>query len=238
MPNGRPPPSRRTTGYVSLAAPGASAGDCRFGVFSTLPATTSTPVDHPRRLRRDHHRHRRRALRLRRGHELRGPDRVGARRARVAGRAAARLRAGRRGAHRSAAAGRGWNQFTGAGVVDGMRAVELARVYDVARPARATRACAGTETACASASSADARPDARAATSSPATCSYGLLVSRDGGSSFHILASRRSRAFTKNVRIRGSPRQRAREHRLRRERQLRRQAARPLPPARLHRVYR
>ena len=100
------------------------------------------------------------------------------------------------------AAGRGWNQFTGAGVADGMRAVEVARVYDVVSPRARRRACTGTEIACASTSSARAT-GRRAATSSPATCSYGLLVSRDGGSSFHVLASRRRRPFTKNVRIRG-----------------------------------
>jgi hypothetical protein len=32
---------------------------------------------------------------------------------------------------------------------------------------------------------------------------YGLLVSRDGGNAFSLLASRRHRPFTKNVRIRG-----------------------------------
>ncbi len=81
--------------YVSLAAPGASAGDCRFGVFSTLPATVTDWDDLglvPDRVQPG-----RRALCLRRGHELRRPDRLRHRRAGVADRAPAGLRAGGRG---------------------------------------------------------------------------------------------------------------------------------------------
>ena len=41
MPNGQAAAFSTHNRFVSLAAPGASAGDCRFGVFSTLPATTT-----------------------------------------------------------------------------------------------------------------------------------------------------------------------------------------------------
>ena len=47
MPNGSAASFSTHNRFVSLAAPGASAGDCRFGVFSTLPATTSTPWTTP-----------------------------------------------------------------------------------------------------------------------------------------------------------------------------------------------
>ena len=43
MPNGQAAAFSTHNRFVSLAAPGASAGDCRFGVFSTLPATTAVP---------------------------------------------------------------------------------------------------------------------------------------------------------------------------------------------------
>ena len=72
--------------FVSVAAPGASGGSCEFGVFSTLPANTGTEWDNPESCSRVFT-DARRALRLRRGHELRRADRLRARRAGLAGRA-------------------------------------------------------------------------------------------------------------------------------------------------------
>ena len=48
-----------------------------------------------------------------------------------------------------AAAGSGWNEHTGAGVADGMRAVEVARVYDVLARRAPAHGCTGTATDCA-----------------------------------------------------------------------------------------
>ena len=81
--------------FVSVAAPGASSGG--------LPARGLLHAAGQRRHRVGQAgqllarlQRRQRALRLWRGHELRGADRVGARGGRLAGRAAARLRAGGR----------------------------------------------------------------------------------------------------------------------------------------------
>ena len=60
MPNGQAAGFSTHNRFVSLAAPGASAGDCRFGVFSTLPGHDRRALDDRGRLRRDAGRHRRR----------------------------------------------------------------------------------------------------------------------------------------------------------------------------------
>ena len=235
MPNGAAAAFSTHNKFVSLAAPGRERR--RLPLRRVLDAAGHDPTPGPPRTAAT----RRspasgRALRLRRGHELRRPDRVGARRARVAGRAAARLRAGRRGAHELGRR-RGWNQFTGAGVADGMRAVEIARVYDVvpprARTARVHRHGNRVRVHVNRTRDRTARGHELAG-----HAEFGLLVSRDGG---RQLPHPREPPEPSVHEGRADPRparQRAREHRLRRERQLRRQAARPLPPARADRVYR
>ena len=203
MPNGQAAAFSTHNRFVSLAAPGASAGDCRFGVFSTLPATTAVPWTTAGRLRRDARRHRRRALRLRRGHELRRPDRRrGSRRSpgrRSPGSPPSRWARCSRG-RPPAAAG---TSSPAPGVADGMRAVELARVYDVLAAARAgaraparqsrARATSGGRADRTGARRRARRPRARTGCSSLATAA----------TAFTVLASRRHRPFTKNVRIRG-----------------------------------
>ena len=66
--------------------------------------------------------------------------------------------------------GRGWNECTGAGLVDGGAAMALARVYDVTRPAKrgSARRRDGTRVRGAH-RRASTRPHPRAATSWPAT---------------------------------------------------------------------
>ena len=124
---------------MSLAAPGASGGSCEFGVFSTLPANDRDPVDDPASCSRVF------------------TDAGGARYAYgegtsfaapiVSGLAALAWQAERRLASEQvadvivrSADGGGWNEFTGAGMVDGKDAVDIARVYDVIGPARAGKA--------------------------------------------------------------------------------------------------
>ena len=92
-PSGGVAPFSNHNRYVSLAAPGDGPSGDEFGVFSTLPADLGTfwdalPLAHLRRGRG--------ALRLRRGHELRGAHRGGHCRAHLAGGAQAGLGPGGR----------------------------------------------------------------------------------------------------------------------------------------------
>jgi subtilisin family serine protease len=200
MPNGEPAAFSTHNRFVSLAAPGASAGDCRFGVFSTLPATTATPwtteegcdetltgIGGSRYAYGE-------------GTSFAGPIVSGL--AALAWQAEPRLASEQVGEVLTrSAVGRGWNERTGAGVADGMAAVELARVYDVVAPrsrARVHRHGNRVRVRVRRARDRTARGDDLAG-----HVRFGLLVSRDGGRNFRILASRRTRAFTKNVRIRG-----------------------------------
>ncbi|HKP20540.1 MAG TPA: S8 family serine peptidase, partial [Thermoleophilaceae bacterium] len=200
MPNGEAAAFSTHNRFVSLAAPGASAGDCRFGVFSTLPDTTSVPwttdqgcdetvtgIDGSRYAYGE-------------GTSFAAPIVAGL--AALAWQAEPRLASEQVGEVLTrSAAGRGWNQFTGAGVADGMSAVELARVYDILAPrsrARVRRHGNRLRVRVRRTRDRTQRGDQLAG-----HARFGLLVSRNGGNSFHILASRRTRAFTKVVRIRG-----------------------------------
>ena len=151
--------------FVSLAAPGASADHCDFGVFSTLPATTIpawneggcpqlfTGVGGA-------------PLRLRRGHELRRADRLRARRTRVAGRAPARLRAGGGRAGRARPPARLERVHRRRRRRRHARRRGRPRVRRAGPASRARRAAAATACACGQALAATARWPA---TSSPAT---------------------------------------------------------------------
>jgi subtilisin family serine protease len=182
--------------FVSLAAPGASGGGCD-GVFSTIPPSTTPPWDDancPRVY----------------------PD-VGGRYAYgegtsfaapiVSGLAALTWQAERGLASEQVADvmvrtanGSGWNEFTGAGVADGMAAVELARRYDIVAPrARGRARRRGNRVRARVARSRD-RTDA--GDELAGSVRYGLLVSRNGGRSFRVVRSRR-RPFTVTVRLRG-----------------------------------
>ena len=200
MPNGQAAGFSTHNRFVSLAAPGASAGDCRFGVFSTLPPTTAVPwttedgcdetltgIGDARYAYGE-------------GTSFAAPIVSGL--AALAWQAEPRLESQQVGEVLTrSAAGRGWNQFTGAGVADGLRAVEVARAYDVVAPrprARVHRHGNRVRVRVRRSRDRTARGDELAD-----HVRYGLLVSRDGGRSFHVLASRRRRPFTKRVRIRG-----------------------------------
>ena len=185
--------------FVSLAAPGASAGSCDFGVFSTLPASTSPPWNEggcPRLF-----------TGLLGGSYAYGEGTSFAAPI-VSGLAALAWQAERRLASEQvadvlirAAAGSGWNEFTGSGVADGMSAVEVARVYDVQNPrAHGRTRRRGNRVRAIVARS----PDRTLAGDQLAGhVTYGLLVSRNGGRSFNVLARRRQRPFRRTVRIQG-----------------------------------
>ena len=230
MPNGQAAAFSTHNRFVSLAAPGASAGDCRFGVFSTLPATTAVPWTTEdgcdatlAGIGGAHYAYGE-------GTSFAAPIVAGL--AALAWQAKPGLASEQVGEVLTrAAAGRGWNERTGAGVADGMRAVEMARIYDVLAPrARARVHRHGNRVRVRLRRSPDRTGERRRARGPR-----------------HLRAARLSRRRQSLPRAREPqapalhqeradprpPRERAREHRLRRERQLRREAARPLPPPRL-----
>jgi len=203
-PFGQPADFSTHNRYVSLAAPGAM-DDCRYGVVSALPATTGTEWDVvdpgscpsmfvsrvvPR-------------FAYGQGTSFAAPI--------VSGIAALAWQVEPRLASEQVAdvlirsadqhVGRGWNQYTGRGVVDGRGAVELARTYDVVPPR-----------AKGSANKHDGRVRIRLRKVKDRSergrelaghVRYGLLVSRDGGRNYDVLVSGRHSAFHKAVRIKG-----------------------------------
>jgi subtilisin family serine protease len=185
--------------FVSLAAPGASGGGCEFGVFSTLPANTGTEWDDPQSCSRVFNEPGARYA-YGEGTSFAAPI--------VSGLAALAWQAERRLASEQVAEvlvrsanGGGWNEFTGAGVIDGKNAVDIAARYDVIGPrARGKARRRGNRVKATVARTKD-RTDA--GDELAGGLSYGLLVSRDAGRSFNVIASRRARPFSKNVRLRG-----------------------------------
>ncbi len=199
-PDGRVASFSNHNSFVSLAAPGASPDGCAFGVFSTIPANTSPPWSQggcPG------------VFTGLGGAQYAYGEGTSFAAPIVSGLAALAWQAERRLASEQvgevlvrAAAGSGWNEFTGSGVADGMRAVEIARLYDVlGPPARASTRRHGNRVRVKVRRSKDrtAPGDELAG-----HVTYGLLVSRDGGNSFDAVAGRRRRPFTRTVAIRGT----------------------------------
>ena len=189
--------------YVSLAAPGAGGGGCELGVFSILPANGATEWDDPRSLLARLQR-RRRALRLRRGHELRRTVRRRARGARLAGRAAARLGAGGRRAGPLGAPDRqpGWNEFTGAGIVDGKAATTLAAHLRRDSPRARGKARSARQPGDGHARAHDG-PHRRGATSSPASSPTGCWSHATAAAASRIVAQPPLAPVLEEVRLRG-----------------------------------
>jgi subtilisin family serine protease len=185
--------------FVSLAAPGASGGSCEFGVFSTLPANAGTEWDKPdscSRVFTDG------SARYAYGEGTSFAAPIVSGLAALAWQAESRL-ASEQVAEvmvRSANGG-GWNEFTGAGVVDAKSAVDIAATYDVLSPRARGRTRRRGNRVKATVSRTQDRADAGDELAGGLT--YGLLVSRDGGRNFGVVASRRLRPFSRNVRLRG-----------------------------------
>jgi subtilisin family serine protease len=185
--------------FVSLAAPGASAGPCEFGVFSTLPANGSTEWDDPQSCNSVFREGSARYA-YAEGTSFAAPI--------VSGLAALAWQAERRLASEQvaevmvrSATGSGWNEFTGAGVVDGKRAVDIAATYDVIGPRARGRARRRGNRVKATLLRTRDRTDSGDELARGVT--YGLLVSRNGGRSFVVVTSKRRRPFSRTVRIRG-----------------------------------
>jgi subtilisin family serine protease len=186
--------------YVSLSAPGASGSDCRFGVFSTLPANTGTEWDDLTNPCNNIFIEGTARYAYGEGTSFAAPV--------VSGLAALAWQAERRLASEQVAEvmvrsanGSGWNEFTGAGVVDGKSAVDIASIYDVIAPRARGKARRSGNRVKATVSRTKDRTDP--GDELAGSLRYGLLVSRDGGNSFGVVASRRPRPFAKKVRLKG-----------------------------------
>jgi subtilisin family serine protease len=200
-PDGTPASFSNHNSYVSLAAPGASGTDCRFGVFSTLPPNRNEwedPLSCSLTFAQG-------AARFAYGEGTSFATPIVAGIAALAWQVEPRLASEQvadvlvRSARQTM--GTGWNEFTGSGIVDGRAATALARTYDVTAPrvrARARRR--GNALAARVRSSTDRTDPGRELAGS---VSYSLYVSRDGGRSFRPAVNGRRRPFRRVVRIRG-----------------------------------
>ena len=97
--------------------------------------------------------------------------------------------------------GRGWNEFTGAGIVDGGRGARLARTYDVTSPR--PRGSAVRRGALVTVRVRSSRDRTERGRERAGRVRYSLLVSRDGGRGFDVAVNRSRRPFRRAVRLRG-----------------------------------
>jgi subtilisin family serine protease len=189
--------------FVSLAAPGAGRRGCANGVLSTLPAHDGTDWDKPdscSRLVADPSGAR---FAYAEGTSFAAPI--------VSGLAALVWQVEPRLASEQVAQvmtrsarqtrGRGWNEFTGRGVVDGRAATALARVYDVTAPrARASATRTGASVFVRLRRVRDRTQRGRQLAGG---VTYSLVVSRDGGRDFDPVVSRLRQPFSRSVALRG-----------------------------------
>ena len=202
-PNGAVAPFSTHNRFVSLAAPGAGPSGCQFGVLSTLPAQDRTVWDDPLSCSLIF------TLPEARYGYAEGtsfsapivsgiaalvwqvePRLASEQVAEVLTRSARQTRAN------------DWNEFTGAGVVDGAAATALARRYDVTGPlARGTARRAGGSVRVELRRAKDRTESGRELAGG---VRYGLLVSRNGGESFDALARGRRRPVSRRVYLRGN----------------------------------
>jgi subtilisin family serine protease len=188
--------------FVSVAAPGAGPSGCEFGVFSTLPAGASE-WDNPDRSCSKTFTIGGARYAYGEGTSFSAPIAAGI--AALVWQVEPRLASEQvadvmtRSAHQTV--GKGWNEFTGAGIVDGAAATGLARTYDVTAPrvrAKATRRGGLVAVRIRRSKDRTERGRERAG-----HLSYGLLVSRDGGRTFSRAGSQRPHPFSRTITIRG-----------------------------------
>jgi subtilisin family serine protease len=201
-PNGAPAEFSTHNRFVSLSGPGASTGDCHFGVLSTLPASPDTEWDLPNSCNN---------IFAQGGFRFAYGEGTSFAAPIVSGIASLVWQVEPRLASEQVAdvlirsarqtRGTGWNEFTGAGIVDGKAASDLARVYDVTAPrAKASAHRRGDSVTVRMAPTEDRTETGRELA---AGVTYGLLVSRNGGRSFDVVTSRRARPIKRSVVLRG-----------------------------------
>jgi subtilisin family serine protease len=202
-PNGAVAPFSTHNQFVSIAAPGAGPGGCEFGVLSTLPAQNRTVWDDPLSCSLVFPRPEA-SYGYAEGTSFSAPIVSGI--AALVWQVEPRLASEQvaevltRSARQTVADG--WNEFSGAGVVDGAAAAALARRYDVTAPlARGRARRAGATVQVRLRRSTDSTEQGRELAGG---VRYGLVVSRDGGESFDVLARGRRNPVSRNVRLRGA----------------------------------
>jgi subtilisin family serine protease len=205
-PNGRVARFSTHNRFVSLAAPGAGRSGCANGVVSALPANAETDWDKPdscSRLLTDPSGAR---FAYAEGTSFAAPL--------VSGLAALVWQVEPRLASEQVAQvltrsarqtrGRGWNEFTGRGVVDGRAATRLARKYDITAPrARASATRVGSSVFVRLRRARDRTQRGRELAG---RVTYNLVVSRDGGRNFEPVVAGRRRPFSRSVALRGKRR--------------------------------
>ncbi len=190
--------------YVSIAAPGAGASGCELGVFSILPSGGAEEWDDPLSCSRLFSQG---AVRFGYGEGTSFAAPLVSGLAALVWQVQPRLASEQvahvltRTAHQTVGT-RSWNEYTGAGLVDGGAAVALARVYDLTAPPRRGSAHRrdGSRVAV---RIARARDHTRAGRELAGHVRYSILVSRDGGRNFDV-ALRRNRPIRHLVRLKGS----------------------------------
>jgi subtilisin family serine protease len=203
-PNGRVPRFSTHNRFVSLAAPGAGPSGCEHGVLSTLPFHTETEWDDPvqscSRLVADPSGAR---FAYGEGTSFAAPIASGI--AALVWQVEPRLASEQvadvliRSARQTR--GRGWNEFSGAGVVDGRAGARLARTYDVTSPRpRGSAVRRGTLVTVRAAFSRDRTERGR---ERAGRVRYSLLLSRDGGRDFDVTVDRSRRPFRRAIQLRG-----------------------------------
>ncbi len=189
--------------YVSLAGPGAGAAGCELGVFSILPSTGTTEWDDPLSCSR---------LfgaaggRFAYGEGTSFAAPFASAMASLAWQVQPRLASEQvadvliRSARQTR--GRGWNQLTGWGVVDGTAATALARIYDVSAPPSRGKA---RRRGGSSVGVHVGRTHDRTLRGHELAghVRYGVLVSRDGGQTYKALIRQR-KPLNRVVRLKGS----------------------------------
>jgi subtilisin family serine protease len=202
-PNGAAAPFSTHNEFVSIAAPGAGPAGCEAGVLSTLPAGAGTAWDDPLSCSRIFPMAEGRYA-YAEGTSFSAPIVSGI--AALAWQVEPRLASEQvaevltRSARQTV--GRGWNEFTGAGVVDGAAATALARRYDVTAPAARGKARrVGGTVRVRMRRSTDRTEEGRELAGG---LRYRLVVSRDGGRSFDSLTRSRRNPISRDVRLRGT----------------------------------
>jgi subtilisin family serine protease len=204
-PDGLPAEFSSHNDFVSLAAPGADQWGCAEGVFSTIPLvpfrTLWDDADSCSRIFTDG------GARWAYGEGTSFAAPLAAGIAALAWQVEPELASEQvadvliRSA-RQTLRGPRWNEFTGAGIVDGAAAVRLARVYDTRAPRARGRARRRGRRAVA-VTVPRARDRSEPGHERAGHVSYAVLVSRDGGSSYGMAVRPRRRRFTELLQLRG-----------------------------------
>ena len=202
-PDGAVAPFSTHNEFVSIAAPGAGPAGCAAGVLSTLPAHSQTAWDDPLSCSRIFPMPEGRYA-YAEGTSFSAPIVSGI--AALVWQVEPRLASEQVAAVMTRSARQtiesGWNEFTGAGIVDGAAATALARRFDVTAPTPRGDARRVGDTVRVRIGKVTDRTEAGRELAGG--ISYRLIVSRNGGRSFDALTRARRIPISRDVRLRGT----------------------------------